>query len=179
MIIKQTGNNNFHDDLSFSLEASLEGFWNEVYIKAFPDMIRSEICSDLNWQKQGVDRVVYLATGHSIHIDEKVRREVWPDILLEYLSNSRTGAPGWINKQLSIDYLAYGFLPTKRVYLFPWQMLRRAWIKYGESWQKDHKNIRAQNVGYHTMSVAIPIKELRSKVNNATIIQLENHDAPL
>ena len=171
-IIKQTGNNDFNSDLEFSLDASLENFWDEVYEKAFPDMIGSEICKDIHWQKQGVDRVVYMGTGHSVHIDEKVRREVWPDILLEYLSNSRIGATGWINKPLSIDYLAYAFLPTKRVYLFPWPMLRRAWIEYKELWKGSYKKVRAQNHGYHTLSVAVPISELRIKVNNAMIIQL-------
>jgi len=172
IIIKQTGNNDFHNDLKFSLEASQERFWDKVYKKAFPDMIKSEICSDLHWQKQGVDRVIYMSSGHSIHIDEKIRRKVYNDILLEFLSNDVTGAPGWMEKSLSIDYMAYAFLPIKKVYLFPWQMLRRTWISFKEEWTNKYPTIKAQNNGYVTHSLAIPLSVLKKKVNAATIIKL-------
>ncbi len=183
LIEQTTSTNNFIVDKEFSDEVSAMGFWDRVYDKAFVDVEHTEICTNKYWQKQGVDRVVYLSNGHTYHIDEKTRRRVWPDILLEYVSNDTTGALGWMEKELSLDYLAYAFLPTKKVYFFPWPMLRRAWNFHKDEWidlAKSHDNngyriVAADNPGYTTWSVAVPIKTLREKVHTATIIQLEGN----
>ena len=164
--------NDFETDLRYSYESSIEEFWDAVYKKAFPDLVNTEKCTDLHWQRQGVDRVINLSSGHTLHVDEKCRREVYQDILLEYTSNDTTGSPGWIEKTLGIDYLAYAFMPIETVYLFPWQMLRRAWLHYGAEWKKEYKNVPAKNQGYTTWSVVVPIKVLRGAVNSATIIKL-------
>lgn len=164
--------NDFHDDLKFSLDASLEPFWDKVYRKAFVDLERTEICTDLHWQKMGVDRLVYLKGKRIFAVDEKVRRAVWDDVLLEFLSNDRTGAPGWIEKDMAIDWLAYAFLPTQRVYLFSWPMLRRCWVAFGEGWKAKYKIVKAHNPGYRTLSVAVPLPELHKKTATARIIQL-------
>lgn len=165
--------NEFAPDLEFSQVASDEPFWAEVYAKAFPDMVNHMVInSDSQAQRLGIDRVVTLASGSTLYIDEKKRRKSWGDILLEYVSVDTTGAPGWIEKQLQIDYLAYAFMDARRVYLFPWQMLRRAWIHYKDEWLDEHRIIKAQNPGYCTYSVAVPIKQLTLAVKNAGIIQL-------
>lgn len=100
------------------------------------------------------------------------RRKSYSDILLEYLSNDQTGSLGWIEKSLHIDYLAYGFLVSKCVYLFEWQLLRRAWIQFGKEWKAIYFNASAENDGYKTWSVCVPIKVLTKAVNRARIIQL-------
>ena len=165
--------NDFNQDLAYSLQASTASFWDRVYQKACVDLSHTELCTDLFWQKQGVDRVVHLTSGRKLHVDEKCRRRVYSDILLETVSNDATGAPGWIEKDLNIDYLAYAFMPVARVYLFPWDMLRRAWRHFGKQWQQQYGTVEAYNVGYTTYSVPVPIKVLRSAVQRATIIQLE------
>jgi hypothetical protein len=48
-------------------------------------------------QRQGIDRVIHLANGQTIYIDEKKRASVYPDILLEYISVDKTGALGMID----------------------------------------------------------------------------------
>ena len=163
----------FNTQLSYSETASDEPFWNEIYMKALPNMVNHMICSgDTQSQRMGIDRLILLSNGKVLTIDEKKRKEEYPDILLEYVSVDTTGTPGWMEKDLSIDYLAYAFMQSKRVYLFDWLALRRAWLHFKEEWIEKYPKISAQNNGYKTLSVAVPIKILQSSVNLAMVIQL-------
>lgn len=163
----------FYERLQFSEEASAEPFWDAVYRKAFPGMVTHTPCpGDTQSQRLGIDRIILLSSGRILAIDEKKRERDYDDILLEYLSNDQTNAPGWIEKELQIDYLAYAFMPSQKVYLFPWDMLRRAWLHYKELWLQKYKIPPAKNNGYCTHSVAVPIEELRNAVKTAMIIQL-------
>ena len=163
----------FRERLQWSEDASDEPFWDAIYEKAFPNMVWHQACTgNTEGQHRGVDRLVYFANDKVLRIDEKKRQAVYDDILLEYLSVDTTGAPGWIEKDLAIDYLAYAFMPTQRVYLFDWPMLRRAWQHYGEGWKAEYPHIEAQNNGYKTHGVAVPIPVLRDAVSLARIIQL-------
>jgi len=166
----------FHDRNQYSLAGRDEKFWDLVYHKAFPTMIRWELVDDISQQKQGIDRKLFLqSAGGSIHeilIDEKKRGEVFPDILLEFASAAEFNTPGWIEKDLRIDFLAYAFMPTSTVYLFPWPMLKRAWVRFGEKWKKEYRIISANNPGYTTLSVAVPIKKLQSAVTSASVINV-------
>jgi hypothetical protein len=164
----------FRERLAWSEEKSCEPFWEAVYRKAFPNMVGHMLCGGSNDnQRRGVDRVIQLANGHTLYVDEKKRAKDYTDILLEYVSVSTTGAPGWMDKDLAIDYLAYAFMPSKRVYLFPWHMLRRAWLHHRDEWiEKYYPPIKAQNNGYETLSVAVPIKELRAAVHHASLIDV-------
>jgi hypothetical protein len=165
--------NNFEEQLKFSEQASHEPFWQAVYEKAFPDMVNNMVCTGKNTnQCLGIDRVIQLKSGKTLYVDEKKRTKVYSDILLEYISNDKTNAPGWMEKDLQIDYLAYAFMPTKRCYLYPWQMLRRAWINYKDCWIKNYGTQSAPNKYYNTLSVAVPIEELNVTVKRAMIIQL-------
>ena len=163
----------FRERLRFSERASDEPFWQAVYRKAFPGMVTMSLCpGNTQAQRIGIDRVITLSSGKILRIDEKKREKVYQDILLEYLSVDATGAPGWIEKDLLIDFLAYAFMPTQRVYLFPWEMLRRAWLQFGGKWKEEYPHIEAKNNGYSTWSVPVPIRVLRSAVHRAAIIQL-------
>jgi len=164
---------NFRVDLAFSEAASCEPFWDAVYRKAFPDLVAHVACpGNTTSQRQGVDRLVHLGSGRTLKIDEKKRRGEHQAILLEYLSNDKTGAPGWMEKELQIDYLAYAFMPTSRCYLFPWDMLRRAWLYHRDAWKKKYFNPQAQNPGYRTHSVAVPVDVLRGAVSTAAVIDV-------
>lgn len=163
----------FRTSLAFSEAASDESFWEAVYRKAFPNLVNLMLASaDTLSQRMGIDRVIILGNGQVLKIDEKKRAEVYPDILLEYISVDTTGAPGWIEKDLAIDYLAYAFMPTKKVYLFPWPILRRAWEYFKTAWIAAYPKITAQNNGYKTISVAVPIDVLVKAVTRASVIQL-------
>lgn len=172
--------NDFHKQLADSHKASHEPFWDAIYRKAFPEMESHAICiEDGLGQRSGIDRIVYLKTGKVIRIDEKKRTKDYGDILLEYESNNNTGSPGWIRKELAIDYLAYAFMKSQRVYLFDWQMLRKAWLNNYSDWfakgkgnKGGYKIIEAQNKGYITSSVAVPIKDLQRAHAMAFVIDV-------
>lgn len=163
----------FNSELSYSESASDEPFWASVYKKAFPNIVNLMLASgDVKSQRMGVDRVVFLSSGKTLYIDEKKRKENYNDILLEYISVDTTGAPGWIEKDLMIDYLAYAFMPSKTVYLFPWNMLRRAWLHFKDEWIEKYTIPPAYNNGYKTISVAVPTEILRNAVSRASIIKV-------
>lgn len=164
---------NFNERLAYSEAASCEPFWDAVYHKAFPNLINHMQCNgNTASQRQGVDRVLHLSNGKTLYVDEKKRTQVYQDILLEYVSVSTTGAPGWMEKDLMIDYLAYAFMPTKRVYLFPWLMLRRAWLHYRDEWIDQYPRVVAMNREYETYSVAVPIKVVQKAVSLSSIIDV-------
>ena len=163
----------FASELAYSEQASEEDFWMKVYAKAFPSL-SGQISNPNNneAQRRGIDRVLLLNNGRVLCIDEKKRREVWNDILLEYISADTTRSPGWIEKDLAIDYLAYAFMPTQRCYLYDWLMLRRAWLHFGGQWKKEYRHVQARNQGYTTHAVAVPIPVLRNAVSKAGVIDV-------
>ncbi len=161
----ETKVHDFHERLAFSEEAGHEDFWQKIYTKAFPDMIFAKLCTGkCQGQFLGIDRVIQLQSGKTLYIDEKKREDNYGDIALEHIANDTTGAPGWIKKDLSIDYLAYAIMPTETVYLMPWEMLRRVWNRFGEEWIEKYFNPVAKNRNYNTISVAIPTDLLLSKL---------------
>ena len=166
----------FHADMQWSLAGSDEPFWHAVYWKAFPNLKTIEVCADLPRQKQGIDRLLHLTNGKTLAVDEKKRGREYADILLEYTSCEERNTPGWIERDLAIDYLAYGFMQSQRCYLFPWAMLRRAWAQFGQDWKAKYRPVRAATtVGstqYHTLSVAVPIDVLRRAVSTAAVIDV-------
>lgn len=168
----------FHSDLRQSLKGGDEAFWSAVYQKAFANLLSTELCTDLDRQRQGIDRILRLKNGRVLYVDEKKREQSYRDILLEYISNSERNTPGWIEKDLCIDYLAYAFMPQKRAYLFPWAMLFRAWYRFGDKWIGKYPRVvastRVGSATYHTISCAVPIEVLTKAVSTAAIIDVRD-----
>jgi len=163
----------FNERLAFSESAGHEEFWQKIYQKAFPDMLFANICTGkCQGQYLGIDRVIQLSSGKTLYVDEKKRESEYNDILLEYISVDTNNAPGWIEKDLQIDYLAYAFIQSQRCYLFPWQLLRRCWIHFKDTWLKKYQLITAQNKTYKTLSVAIPTNILLKSIKSSLIIQI-------
>lgn len=165
----------FDQSLRESEQGSLEPFWADVYARHFPTMVACvPLRGDTESQRQGKDRAIHLANGDVLHVDEKIRpkRRDDRDILLEYLSNSRTGSAGWIEQDKAIDYLAYAFVSLRRVYIFPWLQLRRAWLHYKIEWQAQYAPVAARNNTYTTYSTPVPTVILRKAISTAAIIQL-------
>lgn len=123
----------FKESLAFSHEADELPFWEQCYKKAFPTMqAMLNHRDDGDHQRQGIDRSVILANGKQLWIDEKVRKKDYGDILLEYVSNDRTNAPGWVCKPLLCDYIAYAIIPSSKCYLLPVPQLQAAWVENNE-----------------------------------------------
>ena len=173
----------FKKSLEWSHAQEDQPFWLEVYAKAFPTMASCHSTRADGWaQRGGIDRTIVLEDGTVITVDEKVRRENWPDILIEHWSDERRRIPGWghRDKALNCDYIAYAMLPSQICYLLPYQVLRRAIKLNGESWwTKAHddtpgyKRVEADNGTYLTVSYAVPIEALLDAIRDCLVVTWE------
>lgn len=146
----------FATDDEFSKSAQADEFWGMFYRAAFANFVSmSGINNNIETQKRGIDRVVNLTDG-KVLIDEKLRRTFYSDFFLEYESSDVGHKPGWLNKDLDIDYIAYGWLSVRKGYLLEWTSLVRAWHTYGLNWKNQYPKKQSQNRDYITWGVCVP-----------------------
>ena len=158
----------FTESLAASHRASDLPIWEDIYRKSFPDFLAMvDHRQDGEHQRAGIDRSVILENSKQILIDEKIRWKPYQDIAVEYLSNDRTGAPGWACKPLRADYIAYAIAPLGMCYLLPVIQLQQAWRRKGEIWKASCFIVRAPNRDYTTLSAAVPVHELFSEIGRA------------
>lgn len=147
----------FKKSLELSHSYSEAPWWIDVYRNAFPSLKSAVYISNDGWaQRGGIDRVLTLESGKTLLVDEKVREQDWPDILLEYWSDEKRKIRGWVAKDLACDFIAYAFIPSQTCYLLPFQTLRSAWRENCGEWVQKYRRIEAINNGYVTVSVAVP-----------------------
>lgn len=159
---------NFEESLLASHRASDLPIWERIYRSAFPSFCAMvDHRQDGEHQRAGIDRSIVLQNSKQILVDEKIRWKPYDDIALEYLSNDRTGAPGWVCKPLRADYIAYAIAPLGRCYLLPVIQLQIAWNRKGEEWKASCPHIKAKNVGYTTHSVGVRPSELFPAIGGA------------
>lgn len=169
----------FATSLALSHEHEEAPWWAEIYARAFPGHLSAVSVRNDGWaQRGGIDRVVTLRSGKTVTIDEKVRLQEWPDIALERWSDRKRKTPGWVQKDLACDFIAYAFVPSQKCYLLPFLTLRRAWVLEGRNWcdlaESDRGGFRvvlAENDGYVTESIAVPIEILLATIRQAMVIQ--------
>lgn len=172
------GVNSFREDLAFSDWASDQPFWLDVYKQAWPNLIACVRIVEDGWcQRSGVDRKIITAAGQEYKVDEKARRSVYPDILVEYTSNTQRNTPGWIEKPLDCDFIAYAFIPSRECYLLPLTHFQRAWRDHKAEWLRRYKFREAKNHGYATRSCPVPISVLLQSINSAMVFNWQA-DAP-
>lgn len=144
----------------------------DLYRKAFPSLVSAVAVRDDGWaQRGGIDRVLTLACGRVQTVDEKVRTNDWPDILLEQWSDEARRVPGWIQKPLACDFIAYAFAPSRRCYLLPVSPLQRAWRMQGKAWIDRYGQRHARNQGYVTANVPVPIPVLMQAMTDAMLLR--------
>ena len=157
--------NNFQDDLAFSHSAEDLKIWETVYNQAFPDNLgMANQRRNGQLQHLGIDRTIILNSGKAIYIDEKVRRKDYGDILIEYVSVDKTGAPGWAEKPLFCDYIAYAIIPSGMCYLLPVPQLQAAWLKNKAVWLSQYGTCPALNNGYKTLNCPVKINVLFKEI---------------
>lgn len=159
-------------DFRKSLEASYRyaeaPWWADVYRQAFPGFASMVCVRNDGWaQRGGIDRVITLRSGKTLTVDEKVRERDYGDIALERWSNEARKEPGWVQKDLACDFIAYAIAPTRTCYLLPFLPLRRAWIDHGREWCARYPEIRANNRNYVTVSVGVPVGEVFAALGGA------------
>jgi len=146
-------------------------WWMDIYNRAFPTLLSAVSVRADGWaQRGGIDRVLTLACGRTYTVDEKVRTNDWPDILLEQWSDEERRSPGWVQKPLACDFIAYAFAPSRRCYLLPVVPLQRAWRQRGRHWIEQYGQRRARNPGYVTASVPVPIATLMPAICDAMLV---------
>ena len=105
----------YTDSLALSDEYRDAEWWLPLYRRAFPRLTSAVPVKDDGWaQRAGIDRVLTLACGRTYTIDEKIRTADWPDVLLEQWSDEARRVPGWVQKPLACDFIAYAYAPSAR-----------------------------------------------------------------
>lgn len=163
---------NFRDSLAWSEQYSDAPWWWDVYSQAFPTLENMLCVRRDGWaQRGGIDRLLVLADGTTLKVDEKARAKDWPDFCIEYWSDIERRIPGWAVKELTCDYVAYAFVPSQTCYLLPFQLLRRAAIDNKAEWAEKYPRIDAKNNGYTTASLAVPIAVLLNAIRDCMVIR--------
>lgn len=151
---------NFGEDLAFSLGASDEPEWAEYYKRLFPNLAYSaKVDADSPLQRMGIDRVLMLKSSREIFVDEKKRRDAWPDVLIELWSDLRRKKRGWsCDRNKVCDYVAYAVPKSKRCYMLPFDLLVAAVELHEKRWmQQYHKpKFDVPNAGWVTRNVPVP-----------------------
>lgn len=132
-------------------------WWIPIYRRAFPTLMSAVAIEQDGWaQRAGIDRLLTLACGRTFTVDEKIRTADWPDVLLEQWSDHARRAPGWVQKPLACDFIAYAFAPTGTCILMPVPALQRAWRQHGRQWIRIYGTRLAHNPGYVSVCVPVP-----------------------
>lgn len=162
----------FSESLARSHAQANAGWWYDVYRLAFPSLASAVCVRADGWaQRGGIDRVLTLESGRVIYVDEKVREKDYPDILLERWSDEARKVPGWVQKPLACEFIAYAFIPSQTCYLLPTLTLQRAWRIFGREWAAVYGQVRAKNPGYTTASVPVPRDVLFAALSEAMCIK--------
>jgi hypothetical protein len=163
----------FATSLALSNSYADAPWWLDIYRRAFPSLVSAVSVRDDGWaQRGGIDRVLTLACGRTYSVDEKVRTNDWPDILLEQWSDEGRRSPGWVQKPLACDFIAYAFAPSRKCYLLPVVPLQRAWRQRGRHWVAQFGQRRARNPGYVSASVPVPIDVLMPAMMDAMLVRV-------
>jgi hypothetical protein len=148
-----------------------QDFWLPIYRRAFPTLMSAVAIEQDGWaQRAGIDRLLTLACGRTFTVDEKIRTEDWPDVLLERWSDEARRKPGWVQKPLACDFVAYAYAPAGTCVLLPVPALQRAWRQHGRQWAGLYGVRRALNAGYTSVSVPVPRGVLMQAIVEAMFV---------
>jgi hypothetical protein len=159
----------FRECLARSHAAADLPIWEQMYRQAFGDFqARHDHRQDGPHQREGIDVSVILHGGRQLWVDEKIRGrgkngKIYDDVALEYVSNDRTNAPGWVEKKhMLTDYIAYAIAPRGVGYLLPLVQLQQAWAANKAGWLRKFREPvhNAPNNGYRTLFCPVPVAEL-------------------
>ena len=92
------------------------------------------------------------------------------DIVWEEMRDDGWASARWVQKPLACDCVAYAYAPSGVGYLLPIVPLQRAWRQHGREWIKRYGQIRAQSVGYVSVSVPGPRSVLMSAIVDAMMV---------
>ncbi len=159
------------DDSHALSERYGDDWWIPIYRRAFPTLMSAIAVRHDGWaQRGGIDRLLTLACGRTYTVDEKIRTADWPDVLLEQWSDEARRSPGWVQKPLAADFIAYAYAPAGTCVLLPVAALQRAWRQHGRQWVGLYGQRRARNAGYTSVSVPVPRGVLMQAIVEAMFV---------
>lgn len=155
--------NEFNKSLINADSTEVTEFLEDFYKKYFPNIaVYAKAFSTRNHsQLMGIDTVIFLTNLKTITIDEKIRYDVYDDYAIEVIKNNNTKQKGWMEEDMSLDYLNYVQFPIRRATMFNWPTLRRTYILNKEKWFKEYGLVPASNYingrfVYDTMNLIVP-----------------------
>jgi|TARA_Y100000310_G_scaffold5228_1_gene6124 hypothetical protein len=154
----------FTEQLEYSAKLSDEPSWVDFYRRLWPEMSACvRVDSPGKTQRDGIDRLIVLATGRQFTVDEKKRSEDHGDVLLEEWSvwkgeGHSQNKVGWaLDPEKQCDFIAYAVIPARKCYLLPFELLRQAFMTHRSEWVREYRLPRpTRNRGYVTLNVGIP-----------------------
>jgi hypothetical protein len=136
------------------------------YKMAFPHALRFVECTTAQRQKEGVDYYALFADSAPLFIEEKIRWEKYPDLLIEEYANWDKKTPGWgLDKNKKTHYLAYIIIPSKEIFIIDFPALQQFFIdnynllthKYERVMGKTYDNFG--HLLYQTSNIPVPWQE--------------------
>ncbi len=160
-------------------------WWKTVYTRAFPTYEHHDVLVDKPRQLLGIDHVVHLGNNHTVNVDVKTRDKWYPDVALEVWSSKEHRRPGWLRKPLHTDYVAYAFPTRSLCYVLPFPLLRAAYERNKHKWAaladqegSGYSEVHARNVGYTTVSIAVPLDDLLKCLTDVMTVYFESDMEP-
>lgn len=154
---------NFGEDLRFSQDLSEEPAWAEYYLRLFPTLVSHVLVpQDGPMQRSGIDRILILASGQQITVDEKLRRTKFNDILLERWSDLERYKPGWTaDPTKACDYVAYAIPVLAKCFFLPFPLLKAAFLEHYDDWHhryfKPYHDVRNEYNGRSWTTRNVPV----------------------
>jgi len=139
------------------------GWFLPFYRKIWPDAKHYHRVKNVQWQKKGIDTRIDFE-GFWVGVEEKLRSKYRPDVALEVWSNFEGKVKGWAVKDQVSTWLAYGWQDVNRLLLLEYPTLQAVLSENRPEWQTHAENkeagfflAKAQNPGYTTISICVPL----------------------
>ncbi len=169
----------FKEQLQKSEAPALEEGWLVAYRGYFGEVKSLTKMDSLYVQRQGFDRVLVDGYGRAWNIEEKADFYDNDRIALEYVSNTTTGALGWVTKPTNAHYVAYRKVLNGQVWLWSVPNVQRAWSQHGprlieaaKSRQLGFVHGEARNEGYSSLCACVPIQYWQRALRTSTEVKL-------
>lgn len=172
----------FQERLEYSARLSDEPSWIAFYQNVWSSMINAtRLDRHSEWQRDGIDRVIFLENGRQFLIDEKKREatdkngQPYRDVLLEewsvfYGEADPRNKIGWaLDSKKRCDFIAYAIPLASLCYLLPFELLRLAFTQHRSEWLRTFGPRDAKNHGYVTRNVPVTWNALREALNEQMV----------
>lgn len=173
----------FAERLAFSIQANGRPF-EKIIADTLPGVISVEP-TDVAIDKTGIDFKAHLRRGAPINIDLKLRdfgcKKYWKqgeEITLEIWSVKPTkgnkGRAGWTLDESKLTHYtlhAYDIRDSGRVYLLPFQLLRKAFRTHFHEWLKEYKRDTQNSGKWESECVFVPAVVVLDALREVSVIQ--------